>query len=110
MRRCVSSSNTPRVFRADAFVLSRASPSFLTALRSYSMSNGENNWNVGYGAIVFMEQVLNSHTAVESFERINDIRFLIQRRNEMSGVNAVLVEQYEFGIAAFYAVLKEFDG
>lgn len=74
------------------------------------MSNGNNDWNVGYGAIRFMEQVLTTHTAVETFERTNDIQFLIRRRKGMTPVNAVLVEQYEFGIASLYAVLQQFRG
>jgi hypothetical protein len=70
--------------------------------------NGANNWNVAYSAIRFLEQVLSNHRAVESFERSDDIRFTIRRRNGLPIANAVLVDQYEFGVAAFYEVLEEF--
>jgi hypothetical protein len=74
------------------------------------MNNGQNNWNVGYSSIVFMEQVLNSHTSVASFERINDIQFRIVRAKGLSKLNVVLVAEYHLGEAAAYAIIKEFDG
>ena len=72
-------------------------------------NNGKNRWGVGYPAIQFMEQVLNFHQRVKSFERANDIQFFIQR-TDLPAVNAVFVEQYEFGVASLYAVLGEFQG
>lgn len=72
--------------------------------------NGQNNWNVGYSAICFMEQVLSTHTAVQSFDRKNDIQFSIVRTGELSDLNIVFVEEYHLGEAAAYAIIKEFEG
>jgi hypothetical protein len=73
-------------------------------------NNGNNNWNVGYPAIEFLEGVLKNHSKVQSFTRCNDIQFEIKRRNGLPNVNAVLVEAYMFGEASLYGVLKEFCG
>jgi len=72
--------------------------------------NGQNNWNVGYSSILFMEQVLTSHSAVASFKRNNDIEFQIVRANGLSELNVVFVDEYYLGEAAAYAIIKEFDG
>lgn len=72
--------------------------------------NGQNNWNVGYSAILFMEQVLSSHTSVRSFTRMNDIQFQIVRSKGHPDLNVVFVDVYEFGEAAAYAIIEEFDG
>ena len=53
--------------------------------------NDQNNWNVGYSSILFMEQVLSSHRAVASFERVNDIQFIVERANGLSKINVVFV-------------------
>lgn len=72
--------------------------------------SGDNNFNVGYGSICFMEQVLTTHTAVASFERQNDIQFLVERRSDLTDLNVVFVDEYELGEAFAYAVINEFDG
>lgn len=74
------------------------------------MTNGENNWGVGWGAISFFEGVLSNHTAVDSFTRKNDVQFEIIRRGGRSTINAVLVDNYMLGEATVYAILEEFDG
>lgn len=72
--------------------------------------SAEFDWNVGFGAICFMEQVLSNHTSVASFQRDKDIQFLVVRRNDLSRLNVVLVDEYELGEAFAYAVIEEFDG
>jgi selenocysteine lyase/cysteine desulfurase len=72
--------------------------------------NGQNNWNVGYSSILFMERVLNSHIAVALFERVNDIQFIVERANSLSKINVVFVNEYHLGEAAAYAIIDEFDG
>ncbi|MES1213490.1 MAG: hypothetical protein ABUL64_02800 [Singulisphaera sp.] len=72
-------------------------------------SNGSNKWNVGWGGIKFFEQVLSNHSSVASFERVNDIQFLI-RRKAHPDVNAVLVDDYMLGEATLYAIMQEFPG
>lgn len=74
------------------------------------MTNCENNWGVTWSAISFFEQVLSTHTSVESYNRINDIQFEIVRRNNHSDVNAILVDDYMLGEATVYAILDEFHG
>jgi hypothetical protein len=71
--------------------------------------NGSNNWNVGYSSISFMEQVLSTHRAVASFERVNAIQFDIVRTNDLSDLNVVFVNEYHLGEASAYAILNEFD-
>jgi len=73
------------------------------------MTNGENKWGVGWPAIAFFQQVLSTHTSVESYRRVNDIQFEIARRGGLSGVNAVLLDCYMLGEATVYAVLEEFE-
>lgn len=73
------------------------------------MTNGDNDWSVGWGAISFFEGVLSNHTAVDSFTRVNDIQFEIRRRDHPD-VNAVLVDDYMLGEATVYALLEEFNG
>ena len=72
--------------------------------------SGSNNWNVGYSAILFMEQVLSTHTSVKSFKRYNDIQFKIERKSDLSELNTVFVDEYHLGEASAYAIIKEFDG
>src|SRR6266700_1023021 len=74
------------------------------------MTNGVNNWGVGWSAISFFEKVLSSHTAVDSFTRKNDIRFDFVRRGDIPDVNAILVDDYMLGEATVYAILEEFVG
>lgn len=74
----------------------------------FSMDNGNNNWGVGYTEICFFERVLRTHQAVSSFERINDIQFVIERTLGMSGLNVVFVSEYRLGEAFALAVLDEF--
>jgi len=73
------------------------------------VTNAENNWGVTWSAISFVERVLSSHTAVDSFTRVNDIQFIIVRRGDHPDVNAVLVDDYMLGEATVYAILEEFD-
>jgi len=74
------------------------------------MSNGQNNWNIGYTGICFFEQVLSNHSAVASFDRTNDIQFAIVRKKGMLDVNAILVDIYMLGEAAHHSIAAEFNG
>lgn len=59
---------------------------------------------------MYFEQVLSSHTAVESHNRVNDIQFEIVRRDNLPDVNAILLDDYMLGEATLYAILEEFEG
>lgn len=72
------------------------------------MSNGSNNFDIGYSEIIFFESVLRSHTAVTSFERIDDIRFEIARNNDRSNLSVVLISEYRLGEAFAFRVLDAF--
>jgi hypothetical protein len=74
------------------------------------MNNGENKWGVSYSSISYLEGVLENHTSVRSYTRINDIQFEIVRTRDLPDVNAVLVDEYVLGEAAVYAILEEFQG
>jgi hypothetical protein len=74
------------------------------------MTNGQNNWGVGWAAIRFFDTVLSGHSAVTSFERVNDIQFEIERRRDLPSVNAVLIDEYMLGKATVYGLLQEFHG
>lgn len=73
------------------------------------MTNGVNSRGVGYSEIVFFESTLSSHSAVASFERFNDIQFIIKRTFEVSDLNIVFVSEYRLGQEFAYSILDEFD-
>jgi hypothetical protein len=68
-----------------------------------------NTWGVSYSLIRFLEEALTGHKRVSSFQRINDIQFLI-RRFDWSTLNVVVVNEYALGLAAVLRARKEFPG
>ncbi len=74
------------------------------------MTNGDNGWGVKYSEISFFWQALDSHTAVASFERSNDILFDIVRKPPMSALKVAFVSEYRLGEAAAYRAMAEFPG
>lgn len=73
------------------------------------MTNGNNTRGVGYSEIVFFESTLSAHSAVESYERSNDIQFVVKRTYEVSDLNVVFVSEYRLGEEFAYSIIDEFD-
>lgn len=67
-----------------------------------------NNWETSYPNILFMEKALNGHQRVESFQRLKDIVFVIERPERLAPVVAVLINRYTIGLADVIAVKAEF--
>jgi len=68
-----------------------------------------NDWGVSYSAISFAERALRGHAKVASFERVQDIEFVIELTNGKS-IKMVLVDEYTLGLAAIHRALSEFPG
>ena len=66
-----------------------------------------NEWDVIYPTIKFFERALQTHNKVVSFERENDINFIVNRIHGDT-INMVLVNRYVLGIADVYAIISEF--
>ncbi|KFX58659.1 hypothetical protein FDC50_02545 [Clostridium botulinum] len=66
-----------------------------------------NSWNVPFSTICFFEHALNSHKRVIRVRREKDIFFRIERDNN-SILNALLLNEYRFGIASLIRALEEF--
>src|SRR5579859_4903657 len=66
-----------------------------------------NNWNVSYASISFFERAMRGHSKVHSFERIRDIYFKIELKNDQR-INVLLVNEYVLGVAAIHRAIEEF--
>jgi hypothetical protein len=71
---------------------------------------GQNDWNVSYATIQFVESGLAGHTAVESFTREQDIVFRIARTGRRTPIMAVLINRYVIGQADVMKVMADFPG
>lgn len=73
------------------------------------MSNGNNNWNVGFSRISWVQSLLQSHGNVLSVSRGNDIVFETERK---SGDRLIVLclDEYVMGISATQRVFREFSG
>ena len=70
--------------------------------------DARNSWDVEYSSIVFIEDALRGHSKVASFQRQEDILFVIERRGALPTVRALLVNKYVFGIADLIRAMAEF--
>lgn len=66
-----------------------------------------NNWGVSYSIISFFERVLTGHNKVVSYERVNDIHFVVEHVNG-TVLNVLLVDEYSLGLAAVLRAQAEF--
>jgi hypothetical protein len=66
-----------------------------------------NSWNVSYATIKFFERALNGHEKVIAFERLDDIRFVIQHASGKS-LDVLVVNEYGLGLAAVLRAKAEF--
>lgn len=66
-----------------------------------------NNWGVPYTMIQFFAQALYGHSKVASYERINDIQFVITHING-DILNVLLLNEYSLGLAAVLRAKSEF--
>lgn len=66
-----------------------------------------NNWGVSYSVIRFFERSLNGHNKIDSFERREDIHFVIKHINGIT-LHVLLVDEYSLGLAAVLRARAEF--
>lgn len=66
-----------------------------------------NSWKVPYSTICFFQEALNSHARVKKVNRERDIFFRIERDDNFI-LNALLLNEYRFGIASLIKALEEF--
>jgi hypothetical protein len=66
-----------------------------------------NTWGVSYSIISFFERALSGHDKVASFERVNDIQFVVQHVNGTT-LSVLLVNEYSLGLAAVLRAKAEF--
>jgi hypothetical protein len=66
-----------------------------------------NRWGVSYSIISFLERALRGHDKVASFERRNDIHFVVEHVNGTT-LNVLLVDEYSLGLAAVLRAKAEF--
>jgi hypothetical protein len=68
----------------------------------------QNNWDVSYSHISFLERVLGSHQRIDHFRRNRDIAFRIERKDSLPEVVAILITRYTVSLADVINVLAEF--
>ena len=68
-----------------------------------------NNWGVSYSTITFFEGVLQLHSKVESFSRVDHIFFRLTLKDRRE-INVLLVNEYVLGLAAVHRAIGEFPG
>lgn len=68
----------------------------------------ENDWEVSYSSIKFLERVLNNHMCVRHFRRTKDTLFIIHRNRELPLVRALLVNVYTLGLADIFRANDEY--
>ena len=66
-----------------------------------------NEWGVSYSIIKFFEHVLLGHDKVNTFERRDDIHFIIEHSNGTT-LHVLLVDEYSLGLAAVLRARAEF--
>lgn len=66
-----------------------------------------NTWSVPYSTICFFEDALRGHGRVIKVNRERDIFFRIER-DDKSVLNALLLNEYRFGLAGLIKALEEF--
>ncbi|MEQ9726233.1 hypothetical protein ABRP29_11430 [Pseudomonas sp. WHRI 8822A] len=71
------------------------------------MRNGSNNWNVSYGRITWLQEILLSHQNITSLSRHDDI---IMELTRVKGcpITLICLDEYTLGIAGVHRVIKEF--
>lgn len=67
----------------------------------------QNNWNVSYSTISFLEKVLRGHSKVEDFTRTQDILFEIELENGTTH-KVLLLNEYTLGVANIAKAIDEF--
>ena len=70
--------------------------------------NGGNSWGVSYSVISFFERAVQGHARVRAVERRDDIFFVIRRKDRLSAVRALVVDEYTLGVAAILKAKAEF--
>lgn len=71
------------------------------------MKNGSNTWNVSYGRITWLQDVLLSHQNITGLYRHDDIIMELERINGCP-ITLICLDEYTLGIAGIHRVIKEF--
>lgn len=71
------------------------------------MTNGSNDWGVGYSLISFVDRVITTHANVSDVERHHDLCFEIQRIKG-ENIRLVCINEYTCSLARVLEVLDIF--
>jgi hypothetical protein len=71
-------------------------------------ANGDNDFGVSFGRIMFLQKILESHANVDLLERHDDIIFDIQRLKQDENLSVVCVEAYAASLELVMRVLEAF--
>ncbi|NOR44546.1 MAG: hypothetical protein GQ534_03085 [Candidatus Delongbacteria bacterium] len=73
------------------------------------MSNGHNDWNVSYVYIVWLENLLNSHSNIRNVTRTNDIYFKVERINQNDTITILCLNEYSMGVTMVQRAISGFS-
>jgi hypothetical protein len=73
------------------------------------MTNGSNNFGVGFDRIMWIDRLLRQHSNVEVVERTQDIVFSIDRKRGPA-IRLVCLDEYTCGITRVLEALATFPG
>jgi len=73
-----------------------------------SSGNGENDFGVSYGRIMFLQQILETHRNVAQLSRCDDIVFEVKRRKQEDHLSIVCVDEYTVSLELVMTVVQTF--
>lgn len=71
-------------------------------------ANGDNQYEVTFGRIMFLEKIIQGHDNVASFERHDDIVFDVERREQRDTVQIVCVDEYTISERTINRIFVDF--
>lgn len=71
-------------------------------------SNGENEWNVSFSRITFLQRILDTHTNVAVLSRHDDIVFEILRIRQQDRLTIVCVDPYTASLELVMRIVHAF--
>jgi len=71
-------------------------------------NNGDNEWGVSFGRIMFLNRILESHRNVTILERHDDIVFEIERSKQGDTLSIICVDPYTASVELILRILQDF--
>lgn len=70
--------------------------------------NGNNEYGVTFGRIMFLQRIIEGHTNVVAFKRHDDLAFDVERIEQRDTIQLVCVDQYVLSEALARQIVSDF--